>query len=100
VRAAELDPDNVDIRYESGLAALQVAKYEEALAHFRRALELKPDHASAHNGMGFILEQQGHLDEAIAHLRLALKYGAAKDRERDERNLAKALAKAGPSPPP
>jgi tetratricopeptide (TPR) repeat protein len=100
VRAVELDPDNVDIQYESGLAALQVAKYEEAAAHFHRALELKPDHANAHNGMGFVLEHQGQLAEAIAQLRLALKYGTAKDRERDQRNLDKVLAEAGQSPPP
>jgi len=76
-----------------GFELTQQGRFEESLAHFRRALELKPDYEEAHNNLGFALLELGRPAEAIAPLRRAVEL--RQPFANAMMNLANALAGTG-----
>lgn len=74
--------------------ALQAdGRYDEAIAHYRRALALRPEYAPALNNLGTTFRAAGRLDDAIATLEQALARRA--DYPDAHYNLANALTDAG-----
>jgi tetratricopeptide (TPR) repeat protein len=94
MQAIQLAPDVAAIRFEAGLAAQLVGHTNEAVQQYTRAIELDPTLGSAHCNLGGLLEDQGDLPGAITQYQLALQYGKPATAERDQRNLADALAKS------
>lgn len=72
-RAAALAPHHASVHSNLGEACRQLARFEEAVGHFRTALRLKPDHADALNNLGLALGSLGKPEEAIASFRHALR---------------------------
>ena len=56
-----------------GLALASLGRFDEALAHYRKALEIKPDYAEVHHNLGIILAGKGRFDDALAHYQKALE---------------------------
>ena len=70
-KAAEFDPNRVDVRVELGILLVKTGEYDEALTQLVKALELDPDSAKAHSGVGLAYLHKGQLDEAIDELEWA-----------------------------
>lgn len=72
-RAAELRSDNVDARFQLGLAAMRINRYEEALESFQAVLRLAPGNVEALTNIGAVQFGLGFIPEALAALREALR---------------------------
>jgi tetratricopeptide (TPR) repeat protein len=59
--------------YNLGVHLDGQGRWDEAIAHYRRALELKPDFAEAHYNWGVNLARQGRWADAIARYEHALR---------------------------
>lgn len=58
-------PGNVDLLYDSALAAEKIGKSELAESRLRELIRIRPDHAHAYNALGYSLTDRGvRLDEA------------------------------------
>ena len=54
-----------------GTALHEAARYDDAVAHYRKAAALQPDYAPAYNNLGVTLRAQGRVDDAIQAYRKA-----------------------------
>lgn len=67
-------PDQVDLLYESALAAERVGKNDVVERNLRRLIDIKPDHAHAYNALGYSLaDRNERLDEALQLIDKALQ---------------------------
>lgn len=73
-RAVAVDPSDVFVHINRGLALQELARSDEALASYERAIKLKPDFAAAHFNRGNALQDLKRLDEALASYEQALKF--------------------------
>ena len=64
-QAVALDPVNAGMRITLGFSLDGAARYEEAIAEFRRAIELSQTTEWGHAGVGLMLLRQGRYDEAL-----------------------------------
>ena len=72
-KAALLEPQNAQARYNMGKALMEQGKLEEeATEAFSKAIDLKPDYAEAHNNIGVALQEQGKLEEATEAFKKAI----------------------------
>ena len=67
-RAAVLDPDNLRVLVDLGVARAMNGKQEEAAVALRQAVALAPDNLSARYNFGLLLFRSGSYDAAIAEL--------------------------------
>ena len=51
--------------------ACEMARLEDAIAHYTDSLRLNPDDKKAHNSLGIVLAEQGKVDDAISHFQEA-----------------------------
>jgi len=73
-RALETQPDNVDLLYDSALAAEKLDKLDVTETNLRKLIKLKPDHAQAYNALGYTLaDRTDRLKEAKEYIEKALK---------------------------
>jgi len=63
--------------FQSGLAALEADKLDEAEIHFQNALQKNPYHAKAHHRMGILYIQKKQLYLAVRELNTAVKQDPA-----------------------
>jgi transcriptional activator of cad operon len=68
-RALSLDPQSAAAARAAGMAYLEVGRYGEAEAHYRRALELRPDDHNTPLNLGGLLTLTGKVDAAVDLLR-------------------------------
>ena len=71
-KAAFLEPQNAQARYNMGKTLMEQGKLEAATEAFSKAVDLKPDYADAYNNMGIIFKEQGKLEEATEAFNKAL----------------------------
>jgi Flp pilus assembly protein TadD len=64
-------PASAAREYRASTKALQNGKFEEAIAHCRKALETDPDNASAHNDLGVLYLNDGQTENARAEFHQA-----------------------------
>jgi tetratricopeptide (TPR) repeat protein len=76
-----------------GVALQEAGRYDEAIAHYRRAVELRPAYPPAYNNMATALRAAGRLDEAVATYHGALELQP--DFPDAQYNLANALVERG-----
>jgi tetratricopeptide (TPR) repeat protein len=62
-----------------GRSLLQIRRFADAEAHFRRALELDPNNAISHNNLGLALQRQGRAVEAVHAFDAAARIDPASD---------------------
>ncbi len=98
MQAIKVAPDIAAIRFEAGLAAQLVGRTNEAVEQYTRAIELDPTLGDAHCNLGGLLQEQGNLPAAIAQYQLAIRHSKPATVQRDQRNLAEALAKSRAQP--
>jgi Flp pilus assembly protein TadD len=72
-RAASLNKDNADARFNLGVLLGARGRVAEAAAELRRAVDLAPQHAEAHRNLGVALALLGQLDDGIAEVREAVR---------------------------
>jgi len=68
----EKSPQKVRPHNNLGNALKRQGKFEEAIAHFKKALRINPGYAKAHNNLGTALASQGKTEEALKHFGIAL----------------------------
>ena len=76
-----------------GSILCQQGRWEEGMAHLRKALEVNPNYAEAHNNLGAALALRGSADKALAEFERAVEFDPAYVEA--QFNLAKALADRG-----
>lgn len=67
-------PENVDLLYDSALAAEKLSRLDVVESNLRKLIELKPDHAQAYNALGYTLadrtkryaEAKEYIERALA----------------------------------
>jgi tetratricopeptide (TPR) repeat protein len=64
-RAEEMEPRNIKVRHNEGLAHLGLQRWPEAEAAFRKTLALDPKHSGAYQGLSHALRGQGQTAEAL-----------------------------------
>lgn len=64
--AAESHPDDADLAYRLGLAAIDAGQVPQAIIAFQRALALRPDHAQARAEIARAYAMAGDIDTARA----------------------------------
>jgi tetratricopeptide (TPR) repeat protein len=72
--ALERQPENLDLLYDSALAAEKLDRLDVLEANLRKVIKLKPDHAQAYNALGYTLadrsqrlpEAKGYIEKALA----------------------------------
>ena len=71
--AVRLQPDLTEAHYNLGIDTQGLARFDEAVTHYRRALQLKPGYVAAHNNLGSTLAQLARFDERRTRYREALR---------------------------
>ena len=92
-RAAEIEPDSADARYNLGNALMRTGGRDAALEAFRGVVERHPGHAPAHNNAAVCLLERDEPEPAVRHLRAAIE--ADPGFADAHANLAKALSTLG-----
>lgn len=92
-KAAEIDPDSVDVHLAAGNTLVQMGLYQEALNHYAKARDTEPDYAGAYRGVGDSLVGLNRPDLAAEQYRKALKLDS--DDLAARNGLATALAQQG-----
>ena len=64
-KAAEMEPRNIKVQYNTGLAHLALSQWHDAAVAFEKTLALDPKHSGAYQGMGHALRGQGQNTEAL-----------------------------------
>jgi tetratricopeptide (TPR) repeat protein len=73
-QALEKQPENVDLLYDSAMAAEKLDRIDVVEANLRKLIALKPDHAQAYNALGYTLaDRTDRLKEAKGYIDKALK---------------------------
>ena len=65
VHASRHIEQEVDLRFQQGVAMLHVKQYDHAMTAFHRVLQLSPQLPEAHVNMGFVLLGTGKYKEAL-----------------------------------
>ena len=60
------------VHYDLGNALLHEGKFDDAIAHYKKAVQLRPNYASAYYNLGAALFYKGQLDDAIAQWQTTL----------------------------
>ncbi|MGN6727344.1 MAG: tetratricopeptide repeat protein [Tepidisphaeraceae bacterium] len=92
-QAVVLDPTNVGVHQDLGVAYAKASRYADAIASFRRGLEIVPDSPELYGNLGLACYHSGRAGEAVQHLRQAIFLGAGSADV--HKNLARALAATG-----
>jgi predicted CXXCH cytochrome family protein len=69
--AEEMEPRNVKVKYNQGLAHLGLNQWGDAAAAFGKVLALDPKHSGAYQGMSHALRGQGQSVEALKNALVA-----------------------------
>ena len=73
-KALEKQPDNLDLLYDSAMAAEKLDRIDVVETNLRKVITLKPDHAQAYNALGYTLaDRTDRLNEAKGYIDKALK---------------------------
>ncbi len=73
-RALEMQPDHVDLIYETAMMADKIGKPDVFEQLMRRLIKIKPDHAQAYNALGYgMLERNERIPEAMQLVEKALQ---------------------------
>lgn len=73
-RALEKQPENLDLLYDSAMAAEKLDRIDVVETNLRKLITLKPDHAQAYNALGYTLaDRTDRLKEAKGYIEKALK---------------------------
>ena len=70
-RAASLDPKNIEIHYQLGIANRYSRNFDAAAESFQTTLALNPSFANGHAQLGYTEASRGNWDVAVNELRLA-----------------------------
>ncbi len=73
LQAIRLNPDDVALHCNLGIALFGQKKWEQAVAQWREAIHLNPNYAAPHYSIGNALRDVGKLDEAVAEYRAAIR---------------------------
>jgi len=95
LRAVELDPNDVQVQYHAGLTADLLGRYDEAMAHYRRAIEILPTADLPHGNLAVGLEREQKIEEALTHYRIAFRESSPEMYQHHRENLANMLVKQG-----
>jgi Flp pilus assembly protein TadD len=90
---AKVDPDNVQVLYNLGIAYSELGQYDEAIIRLKRAVRLKPDHAHAWSGIGVAYQRIGKPALALEAMQKAVE--ADHSDGYAQRNLGGVLLAAG-----
>ena len=92
--AVKLDPASGDVRYALGSLLARREAFEEAMTELRMAVMLTPDHVKARANLGNCLLVTGRIAEAIVCYDEVLQRAPGESQVRENRELARELARA------
>lgn len=69
---AERFPDDVDVRYNLGIALSELGRFDEAVSQLEAAVALQPNHSRAWTGIGVALARLNQMPEALEALNRAV----------------------------
>ena len=72
-KALNIDPDNSDAHTTASMSAMIEGRFDDAVAHARRAVEAAPGSADAATMACFVLASAGHESEAVPLIEKAMK---------------------------
>ena len=72
LRAIQIKPNDVEARFNAGLACRKIGRYAEAAEHYRMAVSLNPGYVNAWNNLGVVLDLMGDREAARAAFERAL----------------------------
>ncbi|MEW6260221.1 MAG: tetratricopeptide repeat protein [Thermodesulfobacteriota bacterium] len=72
LRAIQIKPNDVEARFNAGLAYRQIGRYAEAVQQYRMAVTLNSGYVEAWNNLGVVLDLTGDRDAARAAFERAL----------------------------
>jgi tetratricopeptide (TPR) repeat protein len=73
IKAADLDPENVDIQSNLGLTLYKLGKHEDAIKVLEKAADLDPEHVDTQSNLGATLYKLGKHEEALEAVEKALE---------------------------
>jgi tetratricopeptide (TPR) repeat protein len=94
-RAVALDPEDIRVQYQAGVAADMVGRVDEAMEHYRKAIEIQPGAALPHGNLAVALEKKGMMDEAVENYRIAYQNSTPEMLDHHRENYVNGLVKAG-----
>jgi Flp pilus assembly protein TadD/lysophospholipase L1-like esterase len=94
-RAVELDPTDIRVQYQAGVAADMVGRVDEAMEHYRKAIEIQPGSALPHGNLAVDLEKKGRMDEAVDNYRIAFENSTPEMLDHHRQNFVSALVRSG-----
>ncbi|MCP5040296.1 MAG: tetratricopeptide repeat protein [bacterium] len=93
VRAAELDPNDIEAHQQLARFYSLTGRTDETIATYERAVQTQPDSARLHHFLALLYEAQGDLDKAEQSYENAIKYD--ENHAFAKNNLAYLLADTG-----
>lgn len=72
LRAIQLKPNDVEARFNAGLAFRKIGRYAESAEHYRMAVFLNPGYGNAWNNLGVVLDLMGNREAARTAFERAL----------------------------
>lgn len=72
LRAIQIKPNDVEARFNAGLAFRKIGRYAEAAEHYRVAVSLNPGYVEAWNNLGVVLDLMGNREAARTAFERAL----------------------------
>ncbi|KKL88376.1 hypothetical protein LCGC14_1925370, partial [marine sediment metagenome] len=73
LKALALNDDDVEARYQLGVAYMGNRSVDKAIDSFKKVLKLDPGRAGAHFRLGVLYEKASALDDAVASYKKAIK---------------------------
>jgi len=81
-RAVRENPDDINARYDLGLARMYDRKWGKAAEQFQKVIEREPAFADAHANLSVCLAKLGQPDRALEHAEHAIELEPGKKRYR------------------
>lgn len=81
-RAVRENPDDLNARYDLGLARMYDRKWGRAAEQFQKVIEAEPEFADAHANLSVCLAKLGQPDRALDHAEQAIELDPGKKRYR------------------
>ena len=72
-KVIEINPNNIEVHNNLGLAYYNQGKYSQAVTEFEKVIRINPNNIEAHNGLGLVCYSQGKYQQAEVEFEKVIK---------------------------